>query len=323
MVNKKFQGAALLLTALLAAPAGAQTTATLPLFGVVDAVIDWGAENANRSCTRAVQGTDPGLISCTYPALDGTGPFQVRISGSVERFGNGDAGYPNADQITKVTRFGDIGLISLSGAFRGAERLTEVAADLPDTVTDLSYTFKDAFALNDTTVSNWGMRTRNVTNMTGTFENAVQFSQPLDGWCMRARQTAPAAFRALTRTEQQIQEVETRLRGSGGFGMGNITLSRSMKITTEMEPRWGQCGVTIDATPPAPAQAGTAYALNLKQRASLWSNAPAGASVESLTFSVVNGSLPPGTTLNASTGVISGTPSAAGTYSFTIRAVQN
>jgi hypothetical protein len=36
------------------------------------------------------------------------------------------------------------------------------------------------------------------------------------------------------------------------------------------------------------------------------------------TFAVTSGAIPTGTTLNASTGVISGTPSATGTFSFTI-----
>ena len=54
--------AALLASAVLAAPAAmAQTTITLPLFGTVDAVIDWGAEGANASCTRAV--TTAGEVS--------------------------------------------------------------------------------------------------------------------------------------------------------------------------------------------------------------------------------------------------------------------
>jgi hypothetical protein len=41
------------------------------------------------------------------------------------------------------------------------------------------------------------------------------------------------------------------------------------------------------------------------------------------TFAVTSGALPTGTSLNTSTGVISGTPSAAATYSFTIQATDS
>ena len=37
------------------------------------------------------------------------------------------------------------------------------------------------------------------------------------------------------------------------------------------------------------------------------------------TFSISSGSLPPGLTLNASTGAITGTPTTAGTYSYTAK----
>jgi hypothetical protein len=313
--------AVLLASAVLAAPAAwAQTAITLPLFGTVDAVVDWGAEGANASCQRAV--TSQGEVTCNYPVGDGAGPFQVRISGTVTQFGNGDTGYANADKIVRVTRFGNVGLTSLSGAFKGAEKLVEVAADLPETVTDISYMFKDAVLLDDATVGNWGMLTRNVTNMTGTFENAVQFSKPLDGWCMQGRATPPAAFRALNKTLMQLKETQARLRAQGG-NLSSISLSPQMKLDQDNEPKWGQCGVTIDATPPTAAQAGEAYSLDLRSRSSLWSNAPSGANVNNLSFQLVSGDLPPGMSLNGTTGLVSGTPSAAGTYNFTIRAFQN
>lgn len=41
------------------------------------------------------------------------------------------------------------------------------------------------------------------------------------------------------------------------------------------------------------------------------------------TFALTSGSLPTGTSLNTSTGVISGTPSAIATYSFTIKVTDN
>jgi hypothetical protein len=50
---------------------------------------------------------------------------------------------------------------------------------------------------------------------------------------------------------------------------------------------------------------------------------PAGADVNSLAFQLAAGELPPGMSLNETTGLVSGTPTVAGTYNFTVRAVQN
>lgn len=50
---------------------------------------------------------------------------------------------------------------------------------------------------------------------------------------------------------------------------------------------------------------------------------PSGGGVPPTTFSVVSGSLPSGLTLNSSTGVLSGTPSAAGAFVFTIQAADS
>ena len=150
------------------------------------------------------------------------------------------------------------------------------------------------------------------------------FDQTLDTWCMRQVSAPPPRLSQMTKTLTQIEEIELRIRNSQGFGnFGSVILPRSMQLTPEKEPRWGQCGVTIDATTPAAAQAGASYSLDLRSRASLWSNAPAEANVNSLTFAVVSGTLPPGMGLDPATGLISGTPTTPGTYNFTVRAVQN
>jgi len=314
--------AAVLGAALIAAQSvQAQTTMTLPLYGDgttgVNAIIDWGDPAANETCPRVV--TTEGQVSCTYPAAAGAPPYQIRVSGTVPRFGNGDLGYPNADRITRLVRFGDVGLTSLAGAFRGAERLTQVAADFPDTVTNISYMFKGAVSLDDTNVRNWGMRTRNVTSMLGTFQDALSFSRELDTWCVNriSDTSAVNGFREKTIDGGEITQIRNRL------GQMGDTLTSEMKLTAEKEPRWGQCGLSIAATAPAPVQAGAPFSLDLRSRVSLWANAPAEANINAVTFQVTAGSLPPGMTLNTTTGLISGTPTSPGTYTFTVQARQD
>ena len=82
-----------------------------------------------------------------------------------------------------------------------------------------------------------------------------------------------------------------------------VTASRQITITT------GAIAVSISGNPPA-GTVGTAYSTTLQATGG---TAP-------YTFSVTSGALPTGLMLNAATGVISGTPSAAGSFTFTAQA---
>ncbi len=152
---------------------GVGTMITLPLRGDVDVTIDWGDDNANDSCPR--ESTSPGDISCDYMA---EAEYQIEILGSLSQFGNGSGGYPNANKILRLESWGELGLTSLSGAFRGASALTTVA-NPPSGITDMSHMFYAAATFNQP-IGGWD--TSVVTDMSWMFYSAEDFDQPIGDW---------------------------------------------------------------------------------------------------------------------------------------------
>jgi surface protein len=148
---------------------GEGTTITLPLFGTVNVTVNWG--DGNQSDV-----TIQGLIQHTY---NQEGEYAVSITGSLQRFGNWFNEYDHADKLIKVTSFGNLGLTSLAGAFRGAVNLTQVPDILPGSVTNLFGLFRDASSFNQD-IGGWDVG--NVTNMCWMFTRAASFNQDIGGW---------------------------------------------------------------------------------------------------------------------------------------------
>lgn len=143
------------------------TTITLPLSGTVNVTVDWG-DGSTESFTSA------GNRNHTYAS---NGIYSVNIYGTVTHFGAGN--YPNADKLTKITDFGDVGLTDLSYAFRDATNLTTVPNQLPSEVTNLRWLFFNAHIFNQD-IGSWDVS--NVTNMSYMFGYASSFNQNIGGW---------------------------------------------------------------------------------------------------------------------------------------------
>ncbi len=214
---------------------GTNTTVTLPLRGTVDVKIHWGHHGANSTCTRTY--TSGGDRSCTYPE---EGLFKVRISGTLTQLGAGDQnGYPNANKIISVESWGDLGLVHLTGAFRGASNLIYVPP-IPSTVRSTAHMFRTAMKFNspvnhwdvsqvtnmshmfyhaeafDQPVDQWD--TSGVVNMSGLFRNAVKFNQPLSSWDLSSVTSMASMFSSAASFNQPLDAWDV----SGVTSMSNM-----------------------------------------------------------------------------------------------------
>ncbi len=146
------------------------STITLPLNGTVDVTVNWGDGNEENF-------NSTGDVNHTY---DTSGIYTVTISGTLTWFGKDYwEPYANADKLVRVTSFGDLGLTSLTGAFRSAYNLVEAPDTLPSTVTSLAHTFRATSYFNDD-ISSWDVS--NVTDMNSMFFDAMAFNQDIGGW---------------------------------------------------------------------------------------------------------------------------------------------
>ncbi len=172
----------------------ANTAMELPLRGTVDVTINWGA-GAPANCPTTANSS--GNVACTYST---GGTYTITIgrgngpSPWLTQFGRssseGSLSYLGMAYITEVIRFGDLGITSLSGAFAGLANPI-LPADIPTTVTDLSWMFYFATNFNRD-ISTWN--TINVTDMTQMFRDATSFNQDLSGWCVTNITIKPAVF---------------------------------------------------------------------------------------------------------------------------------
>ena len=177
------------------------TTVTLPLYGSVNVTVDWGDGTTPQTITTT------GDHNHTYAA---EGTYNVSITGSLSQFGHGQNSYSNANKLTKVTSFGNLGLTSLSGAFYNAENLTEVPAALPITVTNLSYMFDYAPSFNQD-IGGWDVS--RVISMSFMFCSAYGFNQDIGGWDVSSVTNMNSMFSFANSFNQDI----------GGWDVSSVT----------------------------------------------------------------------------------------------------
>ncbi|HNS30262.1 MAG TPA: BspA family leucine-rich repeat surface protein, partial [Tenuifilaceae bacterium] len=155
------------------------TTIALPLYGEVNVTVIWGDGTSEAF-------PEEGLHLHTYASH---GRYTVDIFGTLTHFGSIDDN-PYADKLVRVIDFGDLETTSLAHGFYGAHNLEQVPEQLPGSVTNLSYAFKNAFKLSQD-IGGWNVT--NVTDMSGMFEgvtmSTAHYNSLLTGWSSQALQS--------------------------------------------------------------------------------------------------------------------------------------
>ena len=150
---------------------GANTTVSLPLFGAVNATIDWGDGGPSTTLTS----TPGGDTSHTYASAN---TYTISISGEVTHFGDSSESASEND-ITAVTAWGTLGFTDLSYAFYDDANLTSVPSTLPSGVTNTSFMFDGDTSFNQS-LSGWD--TSDVSYMNFMFYGDTSFNQDLSAW---------------------------------------------------------------------------------------------------------------------------------------------
>ncbi len=138
-----------------------------------NATVYWGDITKNPSINVSSD------VNQSYSITAGPKVIVVAITGTVKQFGKGTSPWTSSNRLKKVLSFGDVGIVSLAGAFNGAVGLQEVPYTIPSNIVNLSCLFYGASGFNQP-INNWN--TSGVTNMSSMFSGASSFNQQLDCW---------------------------------------------------------------------------------------------------------------------------------------------
>jgi surface protein len=155
------------------------TTITLPLFGTVNCLVDWG-DGLSDSYTTT------GNKTHTYAT---GGVYIVQVSGTLTAFGT----TISRPQMTSVLSFGSIGITSMLRAFRSAANFNQVPNSLPPNVSTLAESFQFATSFNDPNIAFWDVST--VTTMDQMFDGCTVFNQNVGGWVVSSVTNLSRMFR--------------------------------------------------------------------------------------------------------------------------------
>ena len=142
----------------------------------------------------------------TYESDNKPVNYQIRFFGlGIKQFGDNSI---FGRTMTKIISFGDLGhtFTSLAYACAYCFDLESVPLNIPRTVTDLSYMFKNCTIFNQS-IDSWD--TSNITNMSHMFEYCYNFNQSIDKWDVSKVTNMSYMFSGCYRFNQTLNSWDT------------------------------------------------------------------------------------------------------------------
>ena len=258
-------------------------TETLPA-----GVLPVGAEGTGWTC-GAPSGQQISCTSSTSPFTSGT----ITVNGVV-----------NSSSVTQSLVQSSTSAVASSGDASPATSSSAPAGTVPGapTITAITPTNGAAGGANDVKITGTGLGTATAIEI-GT---AAEFTAGTPTTLNLCAASGPGCFTVVSGTSLDISAMPAHTAGAVTVKVVTLGIAASTSYTYNAGP------ALLFPAPPG-GEVGVTYSDQLTVTAG----------TSPFTWSVSSGSLPPGITLGASTGLLSGTPTTAGTYSFTVKVTDN
>lgn len=186
-----------------------------------DVVVDWGDGTQDTYTTI-------GTKTHTYSQ---NGVYIIRASGGLTGFGAGISAALPRPELTKCLSFGNIGLLTLAGAFWGCSNITYAPNALPSSVFHLGSCFRECSQFN-ADIGAWDVR--NVWSMRDMFRSAASFNQPIGEWETFSLLSAANMFDGATNFNQDLKRWPIGL-----ITYEPVSFAVNSALSASNKPVWG------------------------------------------------------------------------------------